>query len=233
MKKKLLIIVLLLIISATIVFLLIPKNKKDKLGAETLYKTELYGDSLGTNRDEWKLINKHYDIFSYEITKAYIFNSVSNIIFSEYVQYFTNMKIKYNKYLLNGEPNPEYNEVKRTNAKFMQNTLYGKYGTKIDKKSVIRMFKDDEWITVDKEEKRKKEYIYPIIASAITSYARIYMMSIIDNINYEQFVYMDTDSIHMIENDKNNLKTLTEKGLINKAELGKLDNENSTRCSIY
>ena len=212
---------------------LIPKNKKDKLGAETLYKTELYGDSLGTNRDEWKLINEHYEIFSYEITKAYIFNSVSNIIFSEYVHYFTNMKIKYNKYLLNGEPNPEYNEVKRTNAKFMQNTLYGKYGTKIDKKSVIRMFKNDEWITVDKEEKRKKEYIYPIIASAITSYARIYMMSIIDNINYEQFVYMDTDSIHMIENDKNNLKTLTEKGLINKAELGKLDNENSTRCSIY
>ena len=44
---------------------------------------------------------------------------------------------------------------------------------------------------------------------------------------------MDTDSIHMIENDKNNLQTLTEKGLINKAELGKLDNENATRCSIY
>ena len=43
------------------------------------------------------------------------------------------MKIKYNKFLLNGEPNIEYNEVKRTNAKFMQNTLYGKYGTKIDK----------------------------------------------------------------------------------------------------
>ena len=59
------------------------------------------------------------------------------------------------------------------------------------------------------------------------------MMSIIDNIDYEQFVYMDTDSIHMIENDKNNLKSLTEKGLINKAQLGKLDNENSTRCSIY
>ena len=143
------------------------------------------------------------------------------------------MKIKYNKFLLNGEPNPEYNEVKRTNAKFMQNTLYGKYGTKIDKKSVIRMFKDDDWITIDKEEKRKKEYIYPIIASAITSYARIYMMSIIDNIDYKQFVYMDTDSIHMIENDKNNLQTLTEKGLINKAQLGKLDNENSSRCSIY
>ena len=212
---------------------LIPKNKKDKLGAETLYKTELYGDSLGTNRDEWKLINEHYDIFSYEITKAYIFNSVTGTIFSDYVHYFTNMKIKYNKYLLNGEPNPEYNEVKRTNAKFMQNTLYGKYGTKIDKKSVIRMFKDDDWITIDKEENRKKEYIYPIIASAITSYARIYMMSIIDNIDYKQFVYMDTDSIHMIENDKNNLQTLTEKGLINKAQLGKLDNENSSRCSIY
>lgn len=212
---------------------LIPKNKTDKLGAETLYKTELYGDRLGTTRDEWKLINEHYNICSYEILRAYVFNSVSGVIFSEYVQYFTNMKIKYNKNLLNGEPNPEYNEVKRSNAKYMQNTLYGKYGMKIDKTSVIRMFKDNEWITVDKEENRKREYIYPIIALAITSYARIYMMGIIDSLDFNQFLYMDTDSIHFIENIKNNLQTFIDKGLINKAQLGKLDNENSSRCSIY
>ena len=212
---------------------IIPKNKMDKLGAETLYKTELYGDSLGTNRDEWKLIKEHYDIVSYEIVRAYIFNSASGSIFSDYVHYFTNMKIKYNKSLLDGSPNPDYNEVKRSNAKYMQNTLYGKYGMKIDKNSIIRMFKDDEWTTIDKEENRRKEYIYPIIALAITSYARIYILSIIDSLDYNQFLYMDTDSIHFIENNKNNLKTLTEKGLINKAQLGKLDNENSTRCSIY
>lgn len=212
---------------------LIPKNKMDKLGAESLYKTRLKGDSLGTNLDEWKLIKEHYNIISYEITRAYIFKSASGVIFSEYVEHFTHEKIKYNKYLPNDDPNPLYDEVKRSNAKFMQNTLYGRYGMKIDKKSIIKMYKDGDWINVDKEENRKREYIYPIIASAITSYARQYMMSIIDSLDYNQFLYMDTDSIHMIENDKNNLKTLIEKGLINKAELGKLDNENATRCSIY
>ena len=210
----------------------IPKNKRDKLGAETLYKDILLGDSLGVNIDEWKLINRHYDICNYDIVRAYVFKSASKVIFSEYVKYFTELKVNSSEYI-DGKLNPNYDECKRQNAKLMQNTLYGRFGKRIDKKSINKMFIDGEWTSIEKEETREQKYIYPIIASAITSYARQYMFSIIDSMDYEQFIYMDTDSIHMIENEKCNLETLTKQGLIDSANLGKLKHENSTLCSIY
>ena len=89
----------------------IPKNKMDKLGASVLYKTEFSGDTIGCNLDEFKLLNKHYDIVSYEIETAYIFNSTIGL-FDEYVTHFTNEKIRYSKKLLNGDKNPNYNPIK-------------------------------------------------------------------------------------------------------------------------
>ena len=210
----------------------IPKNKRDKLGADTLYKTLLLGDCVGMCLDEWKLINRHYDIVQYDVTKAFIFKCATNVIFSDYVKYFTELKVNSSEFI-NGEKNSNYDECTRQNAKLMQNTLYGKYGSRPDKDSVIKMFIDGEWKKVKKEETRERDYIYPIISSAITSYARQYMFSIIDSMDYEQFIYMDTDSIHMIENEKCNLNTLTEQGLIDDANLGKLKHENTTYCSIY
>ena len=106
-----------------------------------------------------------------------------------------------------------------------------------DRKSVYRCFDFNEecWKNDNIKENayKKAEYIYPIIASAITSYARQYVLSIIDTLDYNQFIYMDTDSIHFIENDKNNLESLIKRGLINGSELGKFDHESSTNCSIY
>lgn len=214
----------------------IPKNKMDKLGASVLYKTGFSGDTIGCNLDEFKLLTKHYNIVSYEIELAYIFNSTVGL-FDEYVTHFTNEKIKYSKKLLNGDKNPNYNPIKRNNAKLLQNTLYGKFGMNPDRKSVYRCydFNEECWKSDNIKENayKNKEYIYPIIASAITSYARQYVLSIIDSLDYTQFVYMDTDSVHFVENDKNNLETLIKKGLINGSELGKFDHENSTNCSIY
>lgn len=212
----------------------IPKNRKDKVGANTLYKDTLDGDTVCCNYDEWKLIKEHYEIESYVIEEISIFKCCKNVLFKKYIDEFIKMKIHYNEKLENGDINPNYNELMRQIAKLMLNTLYGKFGMKVDKDSILKFydFENDKWSSLNKVE-RKRDYIYPILANAITSYARQYILSIIDSIDYDQFLYMDTDSIHMIENDKNNLESLTKLGIINSTELGKLDNENQTYCSIY
>lgn len=210
---------------------IIPKNKCDKLGSSMLYKTILHGDSLGVFLEEFELINKHYELFNFEIKRAYIFKSATGKIFKEYVDKFTELKIHYAK-KIDGKENPNYDECGRQNAKLMQNTLYGKFGMRIDKESVLKMFIDDAWITKKKETNEGK-YIYPIISARITSLARVYMFSIIDQMPYEQFLYMDTDSIHFLESNKFNLNTLKLIDKIDSAKLGYFDNEDNTFCSIY
>ena len=81
------------------------------------------------------------------------------------------------------------------------------------------MFIDGEWTSIDKEETREQKYIYPIIASAITSYARQYMFSIIDSMDYEQFIYMNL----YLNSLTNQLKTL---GVNLKDELDKYNKTN-------
>ena len=207
----------------------IPKNKRDKLGAETLYKNILLGDSLGVNIDEWKLINRHYDICNYDIVRAYVFKSASKVIFSEYVKYFTNLKVNSSEYI-DGKLNPNYDECKRQNAKLMQNTLYGRYGRRIDKKSINKMFIDGEWTSIDKEETREQKYIYPIIASAITSYARHDLKTVAEKIGVEYVDYFDTDSLHFRINAEY-VKSKFKK--IDKKKLGYWDIEGEFDKGIY
>ena len=152
------------------------------------------------------------------------------MLFSKYVDLFTEMKIAHAKKLCNGELNPNYSEIKRTESKLMLNNLYGKFGTYVNKVNFINMYING-WTKEIKENTRKQEYIYPPVASAVTSYARIYMFSIIDKIPYDKFIYMDTDSIHFIPSAEFNLDSI--KDLIHPTELGKLDNESSYVTSIY
>ena len=210
---------------------IIPKNKCDKLGASTLYKTTLLSESLGAFIEEFELIKEHYDIIEYTIVKAYIFKCATGKLFAKYIDKFTELKIHYAE-KIDGKPNPNYDECGRQNAKLMQNTLYGKFGMRIDKDSILKMFIKDEWVT-KKKEKSKGNYIYPILSARITSLARIYMFSIIDKMPYQQFLYMDTDSIHFLESESFSLDNLYQLDLIDSAKLGYFDNEDDTLCSIY
>ena len=77
---------------------IIPKNKCDKLGSNMLYKTILHGDSLGVFLEEFELINKHYELSTFEINRAYIFKSASGKIFKEYVNKFTELNNQTRKF---------------------------------------------------------------------------------------------------------------------------------------
>ena len=70
----------------------------------------------------------------------------------------------------------------------------------------------------------------PIIASAVTSYARMYLFELIKTAGLSEVFYCDTDSLFVSEIGYNNLKT---KGLISPTELGKLKHEDTGNMEIF
>ncbi len=66
---------------------------------------------------------------------------------------------------------------------------------------------------------------FPAIASFVTSYAREYLLSLINMAGMENTFYVDTDSLFV--NDKG-YRNLVKKGLINANEIGKLKLEHTT-----
>ena len=205
---------------------IIPKNKFQRMNSTNVYYETLDNVRYGTTLEEWELIKEHYDIVHHQIVKAYVYQC-SDDIFKDYIRFHTNGKVNASK---------NKDEVNKQVHKLLQNSLYGKWAESPDKKSYIKMYdtENNTWIKKEKPSK-KGEYRYPVISAFITSYARCYIISLINKLDLENFVYMDTDSIHFIEDIENgkDLKMFEDLGLIDNAELGKLKLENSSELSIY
>ena len=86
--------------------------------------------------------------------------------------------------------------VKRAVAKLRQNGLYGKFGMSGDNE--ITTFENVEGIfTINHTgETYVSNAIYLPMASFITSYAKCYLVNAINH-NYDNFLYCDTDSLHL------------------------------------
>ena len=220
---------------------IIPKNRNLKRCNLSNYLYELFHHTLICNYEEFELYKEHYDIVNYEITQCVVFKCVKGVIFEDYINTFYKMKEKATE---------EGDKAMREIAKLFLNTLYGKFGMTPTRTNYERFYnllenkweieKDREYYYYDKEGNQVFEkfspngnWIYPFLASCVTSYARIYLTKMIDKIPYECFLYCDTDSIHFIDNDKYGLKDMEKDGLIHKTDLGKFDNEDNTLCSVY
>lgn len=164
-------------------------------------------------------------------------------IFNEYIDLFRNLKEK-NKGAV------------RLVAKLFLNSLYGKFGQKIgDIQSVIK-YKEDIpkndiidtgktlWLKVNKDKrvrltsigdfyiykeendiKNINTWSYIPIAIKITSLARSVLVNAINN-NYENFIYADTDSIH--------LTTSNPKGIVlDENNFGDWKNEGTWKDAVY
>lgn len=93
----------------------------------------------------------------------------------------------------------------RNIAKLFSNSLYGKYGMR-GESDIVYAVTDNGKFTLNYDTKDVVgDTIYLPIATFITSYAKRYLCNAI-NANYENFLYCDTDSIHLIGEEVNGIK---------------------------
>lgn len=157
--------------------------KGSKFFAETewLEKSDYVVDLYLTNMD-LELFLESYDVYNLEYIDGYKFKGHFGM-FSKYIDKWYDIK-KNSK-----------NKSMVAIAKLHLNSLYGKFGTRPVKKSLT-------FELVDNKIKRKEvitrnvRTVYLPIAIYVTSYARCFLINCI-NKNYDNFIYCDTDSIHL------------------------------------
>ena len=144
------------------------------------------------------LFRKHYKIYNPEYISGWKFRAAKGM-FSEYVDKWTEAKIKAKE---------EKNWGMYLIAKLFLNSLYGKFGTRSERKSKIPYMKDGIVHYADSKPE-KQDGSYMAVASFITSYGRSGVITaaqkIMDDYNSGkskiQFLYMDTDSLHILSED--------------------------------
>lgn len=132
---------------------------------------------------DFLLFVKHYDIWDMNILDYCVFNANSGV-FDEYVDRFMKQKIEANN-----------NKGLRQISKLYLNNLYGKFAT--NNNNSFKLFSyDPEELDIAIESYTKKSG-YIAIGSAITSYARNFIITQAMKFYPEKLCYIDTDSIHI------------------------------------
>ena len=134
---------------------------------------------------ELELIINSYYIDDIEYVDGYQFRGCKGM-FNKYINKFGDMK------------KTAKNPVDRLIAKLFLNSLYGKFGTQVER-NVIYVDFDENGIEVKKEtpETYTTPMYYTPMASFITSYARCITITGA-NMNYNNYCYADTDSLHLL-----------------------------------
>ena len=142
-----------------------------------------------------ELFLEQYDVEELEYISGWKFRGMHGI-FDEYIDYWTEVKIKATK---------AGNKGMRTLAKLMLNSLYGKFAASMDGQSKIPYLEDDTVLYM-LGEKEVRKGVYLPIGCFITAYARnktIRTSQAIKTYSIEKYgkdlyCYSDTDSIHTL-----------------------------------
>ena len=154
---------------------------------QTEYLENSDGDvTICVTNVDWELINQQYDVTSVNWIGGFKFMS-SMYQFRDYVDYWTEQKI---------DAAREGNQGKRSIAKLMLNSLYGKFATRMDVMSRKPMLVDDVVCYVDLEPETRKPVYLPV-SVFVTSHARYKTITSAQRV-YDRFVYADTDSLHLV-----------------------------------
>lgn len=145
-----------------------------------------------------KLFLEHYDVFDLEYVCGWKFKCMQGI-FKNYIDKWIQIK---NEATITG------NKGRRTLAKLMLNSLYGKLATSLEVQSKMPFLGDDNVIHYKLSEKEEKEGIYLPCGSFITAYARDITIRTsqaikeysINKYGKDMYIYSDTDSIHTLLN---------------------------------
>lgn len=145
---------------------------------------------------EVKLMQKAYDIHDYEIkmVKEYERDYELEHKMHKHVDFW--MKVKRNA----------NSELVRNYAKMMLNAVYGKLGNFDTEYEQYRYELSDEGVVekllLEDKEQPIRAQANVTAAAFITAYGRCYLADMINKIGVENFVYCDTDSLHLIGHDK-------------------------------
>lgn len=133
-----------------------------------------------------ELIYSHYD-YDIEFIDHYAFKAQKGM-FDSYINKWKEVKEK----AKNGS-------IERYLAKLYQNSLYGKFGSRVETQQKIPYIKEDRLaFEISDPERVKPNYI--AVACFITSISRRDIIRDAQN-NYFRFLYSDTDSLHMISDE--------------------------------
>lgn len=143
---------------------------------------------LTLTKPDFELFLEHYDIDFISYYGGYKFKGCDKL-FTRYAEHWGNVKIQASK---------DGNEGMRTIAKLLLNNLYGKLCL-----STIRINKqpyldtDSDSVKYETLDPNFIDSVYTACGSFITSYARCQTIRSAQ-LNYDRFVYADTDSIHLM-----------------------------------
>ena len=151
--------------------------------------------TLCLNSVDLKLFFEQYDVFNYEPISGWKFKSTKGL-FDDYINKWSNNKIQAK---LDG------NHGLYLISKLFLNSLYGKFGTDTKIKSKIPYLGEDDIVHFKDGELEERDGVYVALASFITSYARLKTITAAQKITDDynkglskiQFVYADTDSLHL------------------------------------
>lgn len=146
-----------------------------------IYDDELQNKMLYLWLDEFNLFKLIYDA-QYEILKVVGWKK-ANYVFNDYIDRW--YKVKENA----------KNDVERSLAKLMLNSLYGKFGMNDNRVTKIPVEIDEKIIYHTM--KNNTTYYYKEVASYITSKARCKLASFMNRCG-DNFLYCDTDSVYYI-----------------------------------
>lgn len=178
---------------------------------------------LCLNSVDLELFLENYDVYNLEYVSGWKFKATTGL-FNDYIEKWNNIKIQAKK---------DKNWGLYLIAKLYLNSLYGKFGTGNENKSKIPYVDNEGVIHYKDADPEAKDSVYIPIASFITSYARDIIVraaqKITDDYNAGksklQFIYCDTDSLHILSPDF----SLPEGLYINQTELGAFKFESKFR----
>lgn len=156
------------------------------LASEYIHNIEEPTTIVATNID-WALYMDHYDIEVYEFGGGWLFKGTHGL-FDTFINKWSNIKA-------NSEGG------RREIAKLIMNNLYGKFTTNPDITSKVPELGEDDVVRYVLGEPERKAPVYTAAGVFITSHARNKTIRSAQ-LNYDTFAYADTDSLHLMTQDK-------------------------------
>lgn len=183
--------------------------KNDFSFVPTEYVKTSDGDivTLTLTNVDLELFLDHYDVYDLKYHSGWKFRAIKGL-FSDYINYWSDKKIQAKK---------DDNGALYRISKLLLNSLYGKFGLNPNVRSKYPVL-EDGIVRYKMYPSETREPIYIPVASFITSYARYKTITTSQTIKEysikkygkDLYVYSDTDSIHCLITEPDELKDIIE-----------------------
>lgn len=134
-----------------------------------------------------KIFLEHYNVKCLTYHCGYMFPAIRDV-FSPFIEKWTAEKIKAKE---------EGNKAKYTIAKLIQNSSYGKFGTRPDVRNMQPYLDEEGVVRFRFLEKSEKQTLYIPVGVFVTAWARDVTIRSAQRL-YDRFIYSDTDSLHIL-----------------------------------